>query len=73
MAENGKVLMVEMVIPEGNTPSLGKLLDLEMLVLLQSFERTEAEYRALFERAGFKLTRTLPTASPYSVIEGIRV
>ena len=73
MAENGKVLVVEMVIPEGNTPSLGKLLDLEMLVLLQSFERTEAEYRALFERAGFKLTRTLLTASPYSVIEGIRV
>lgn len=73
MAENGKLLVVEMVIPEGNTPSLGKLLDLEMLVLLHSFERTEAEYRALFEQAGFRLTRTLPTASPYSVIEGIRL
>lgn len=73
MAENGKVLVVEMVIPEGNTPSLGKLLDLEMLVLFQSFERTEAEYRALFERAGFRLARAFPTESPYSVIEGIPV
>ena len=34
MTENGKVLVVEMVIPEGNTPSAGKLLDLEMLGVL---------------------------------------
>lgn len=74
MAENGKLLVVEMVIPEGNAPSLGKLLDLEMLVLfLHAHERTEAEYRTLFERAGFRLTRILPTKSAYSVIEGIRI
>lgn len=73
MNENGKLLVVEMVIPEGNGPSLGKLLDLEMLVLLHSFERTEAQYGALFERAGFKLTRVVPTPSPYSVIEGVRI
>lgn len=49
MTENNKLLMVEMVIPEGNAPSPGKLLDLEMLVLfLHTHERTEAEYRALF-------------------------
>ena len=71
--ENGKLLVVEMVIPEGNTPSLGKFLDLEMLLLLHSYERTEAEYRALFERAGFKLTRIVPTPSPHSVIEGVRL
>ena len=73
MTENGKLLVVEMVIPEGNAPSPGKFLDLEMLVFLRSFERTAAEYRALFERAGFKLTRIVPTASPYSVIEGVRI
>lgn len=70
MTENGKLLVVEMVIPEGNAPSLGKLLDLEMLVLLHSYERTEAEYRALFKRSGFELTRIVPTRSAYSVIEG---
>jgi hypothetical protein len=73
MTENGKLLVVEMVIPEGNTPSLGKFLDLEMLLFLHSYERTEAEYRALFERAGFKLTRIVPTPSPHSVIEGVRL
>src|SRR5262249_41122245 len=37
MTENGRVLVVEMVIPEGNTPSLGKFLDLEMLLFLHSY------------------------------------
>jgi hypothetical protein len=73
MTENGKLLVVEMVIPEGNAPSLGKFLDLEMLLLLHSCERTEAEYRALFERAGFRSTRIVPTRMPHSVIEAIRV
>lgn len=72
MAANGKLLVVEMVIPAGNAPSLGKLLDLEMLVLfLHACERTEAEYRTLFERSGFRLTRIVPTLSPYSIIEGV--
>jgi hypothetical protein len=70
--ENAKLLVVEMVIPEGNAPSLGKFLDLEMLLLLHSYERTEAEYRTLFEQAGFKLTRIVPTALPHSVIEAVR-
>jgi hypothetical protein len=73
MTENGKLLVAEMVILEGNAASLGKLLDLEILLFLHSYERTEAEYRALFERAGFKLTRIVPTLSPHSVIEAVRV
>jgi hypothetical protein len=73
MTEHGRLLVVEMVIPEGNAPSPGKLLDLEMLLFLHSFERTAEEYRSLFERAGFKLTRIVPTQSPYSIIEGVRV
>ena len=72
MTENGKVLVVEMIIPPGDAPSPGKFLDLEMLLFLRSFERTEAEYRALFDRAGLELTRIVPTPSPYSVLEGVR-
>lgn len=33
-------------------------------------ERTEAEYRKLFEQAGFQLTRVVPTVAPISLIEG---
>ena len=73
MTENGRLLVVEIVITEGNTPSLGKFLDLAMLVLVNSFERTAAEYSTLFAQAGFKLTRIVPTPSPHSVIEAVPV
>jgi hypothetical protein len=72
MAAGGKVLIVEMVIPERNVPAISKFLDLQMLLFLTGRERTEAEYRDLLERAGFELTRVVPTPSPYSVIEGVR-
>ncbi len=72
MAEDGRVLLVEMVIPPRNEPSFGKLLDLNMPVMSGGRERTEAQYRALFDAAGFKLTQIVPTISPVSVIEGMR-
>ncbi len=40
---------------------LGKWLDLHMLVLLGARERAAAQYGALFEAAGFRLTRVVPT------------
>ncbi len=72
MREGGKVLIVEMVIPAPNVPAISKFLDLQMLLFLTGRERTETEYRDLLERAGFELTRIVPTPSPYSVIEGVR-
>ena len=74
MPANGKILVAEQVIPPGNEPFMGKLLDLQMLAMNSGGrERTEAEYRALFEKAGFKLTRIVPTQDEISIIEGIRV
>jgi hypothetical protein len=70
VAPSGKVLVVESVIPPGNTPSFGKLLDLTMLVIPGGRERTEEEYRALFAAGGFRLTRVVPTRAEVSVIEG---
>jgi hypothetical protein len=75
MPEQGKLLVVESVIPAGNVPSLGKFADLHMLVRLGGRERTEAEYRTLFAVAGLRLTNILLTPSPewlsVSVIEGV--
>jgi hypothetical protein len=71
MTDGGKVLVVEMVVPEGNEPSPAKLLDLQMLQYLPGCERTEKEYRQLFDNAGFKLTRVIPTMSPFSILEGV--
>lgn len=69
-----RLFIVEAVITAGNAPDLGKLLDLEMLVLTPGGrERTVKEYEALFTAARFKLTRLIPTASHMSVLEATRV
>ena len=65
----GRLLLVEFVIPPGNQPSLGKLLDLQMLVIPGGRERTEEEFRDLFGAAGFRLSGIHPTATPQSIIE----
>ena len=72
MTENGKVLIVEVVVPEGNEPHYSKLLDLEMLTSPGGLERTAQEYRELLAAAGFRLTRIIQTSSPFSIIEGVR-
>ncbi|MBE8985841.1 methyltransferase [Nostoc sp. LEGE 12450] len=73
MQPNGRLLLVEMVIPQGNEPFFGKLLDLQMLVNYGGRERTEAEYQVLLETAGFSLTKIYPVAPPISIIEAIRL
>jgi hypothetical protein len=69
MKPNSRLLIVEMVLPSGNTPHPGKMLDIVMLTLTGGQERTELEYRALLDKAGFRLTRVVPTESAVSVIE----
>jgi hypothetical protein len=71
MQPEGRLLLIEIVIPPGNEPSLGKVFDLDMLVMTGGRERTEIEYRDLFAAAGFTLTAIHPTASPQYVIEGV--
>jgi hypothetical protein len=72
LAPNGKLLLVEMVIPPDNRPSPAQAMDLNMLVVAGGRERTEEEYRHLFDAAGFRLERVIPTHSPFSVIEATR-
>jgi len=71
MDTNGRLLMIEMVLPPGDTPHPGKLLDMMMLLAPGGQERTEEEYRALLHQAGFRLTRTVPTQSAVSVVEAV--
>src|SRR5262245_21459876 len=70
-ASSAKLLVVEKVIPPGNTPFPGKLTDITMLLVAGGRERTANEYETLLNEAGFVLTRVVPTASPASVIEAI--
>jgi hypothetical protein len=73
MNRRGKLLLVESVIQPGNELSLGKILDLVMLVVTGGMERTEQEYRELLEAAGFHLTRVAPTAAGIHILEAAPV
>jgi len=73
MNENGTLLQVDFVIPNGNAYSTSKFGDLHMMIFTPSHERTEAEYRALYEQAGFSLTRVLQTSALTTVLEGKRL
>jgi hypothetical protein len=73
MAEGGKVLIVEMLMPTGNDPSPAKPFDILMLLNQPGGRiRTEREFRALLTGAGLRLSKVVPTASPNSIIEGVR-
>jgi hypothetical protein len=73
MAPNGRVLVIEMVVPPIGVPAMAKLLDLEMLAMTEGGkERTEREFGDLFAQAGLKLERVVPTESPVSVLEASR-
>ena len=69
MRPDSRLLIIEMVLPTGDTPHLGKILDIIMLAVPGGQERTEPEYRRLLDEAGFKLTRVVPTESAVSVVE----
>jgi O-methyltransferase domain len=71
MSSGGRLLLVEMVLPEGDTPHTGKLLDMVMLTVTGGEERTAPEYRALLDEAGFRMTRVVPTASLVSIVEAV--
>ena len=73
MEPNGRLLLVEMVIPPGDDPHPGKMLDMVMLSLPGGMERSEQEYRELLDTAGFRLTQVIPTQTPASVIEAVPV
>ncbi len=72
MNPGGKLLIVEMVLPEGDESHMGKMLDMMMLLVPGGEERTASEYAALLEPNGFRVNRVVPTASPVSVVEAVR-
>lgn len=71
MGPGGRLLAIEYVLPGNNEPHIGNVIDLWLLLLLGAQERTLPEYSELFARGGFKITRTVPTGSPVSIIEAV--
>ncbi len=70
---DGRLLIIEFVLPSGDTPHFGKLSDMVMLAIPGGEERTEQEYAALLERADLRLTRVAPTETQVSIVEAVAV
>ena len=73
IAPEGKLLLIETVVPPPGVAHHSKLDDIEMMLLLGSQERTEEEYAALL-RPGFRLVRIARTPTELvNVIEAVPV
>jgi hypothetical protein len=71
--QNGRVLIVEAVVPSPDTPHFSKLFDIHMLVMLTGRERTTEEYVGLLEGAGWKYRQTwYPASKMLGVVEGVK-
>ncbi|MEH2042418.1 methyltransferase [Nostoc sp.] len=74
MKEQGRLLVIETIVSPGNEFSWTKFGDVNMLAMCPGGrERTEAEYKDLFESAGFKLSNIFPTKWDFSIIEGVKI
>jgi trans-aconitate methyltransferase len=71
MTRNGRLLVVETVVPQTNSASFSKLLDINMMVMTCGRERTKSEFQILLHAAGFRLNMIIPTLAPQSIIEAI--
>ena len=68
---HSRLLVVERLLPPGNQPALDTVIrDIEMLVVLGSRERTEAEFHAPFEQAGFSMVHVTPLQGGTHLLEG---
>lgn len=71
VADGGRLLLVENVIPPGNDPHPAKMTDLQMMIALGGRERSAAEFASLLEQTGFRATNVIQTQSTLSIIEAV--
>jgi len=75
MAANGKLLVIERIIPDQVEPSVSHQLilraDLNMLIGTGGRERTEGEFQALLSSSGFRLNRVIAIGQSYNIIEAL--
>jgi O-methyltransferase domain/Dimerisation domain len=72
MTSGGRLLVIQAIVPSGNAPARIKVSDILHLVSGGGQERTEAQYRTLFDASGFSLVKIHPASSSFSILEGVR-
>src|ERR1700752_238083 len=69
IAADGRLILIDCVVPESNEPHFSKFIDMNILVMTGGKERTRKEFSELLEQSGFKLVNIVPTELPFSIIE----
>lgn len=64
----GRLIIVDCIVPEGDEPHFAKTFDLNMMVMTGGKERTAAEFEKLVSAAGFKLLQVIPTELPTGIV-----
>ena len=70
MGCKSKILVIDPIIPVGTVAHRNRLVDLLMMNLNGGRCRTEEQFRELFQKSGFMLSRVIATPSPNSILEG---
>jgi SAM-dependent methyltransferase len=70
---DGKLIVIEPVLLPANEPDYGKLMDLQLLVLQKSRERTKEDFEGLLNLSGFSMRSIFRTESEFSIIEAVPV
>jgi SAM-dependent methyltransferase len=66
---DGRLLLFETILKPSGQPDPGSFMDVLMLTLVGGQERTEPDFRGLLQKAGFELTRVVPTEGGPYIIE----
>ncbi len=71
--QNGKVFIIEAVVPGPDTPHFSKLFDIHVIIMSTGKERTLEEYAGLLEGAGWTYRQTwYPASKMLGVVEGVK-
>jgi hypothetical protein len=66
---HAKLLVIDQIVPDDPGPAWSKMLDIHMLALIGGKQRTQREYEALFDAAGFSFKREIDTGAGISILE----
>ncbi|WP_257448002.1 acetylserotonin O-methyltransferase [Archangium lipolyticum] len=69
MRNDSKLLLIEQLLPERRLSGVQMFIDLTMMTMFGSKERTAKDFQALFAQAGLELTRTIELVNGYAIIE----
>jgi hypothetical protein len=69
--DDGRLLLVEAIIPDDDSPHLAKDLDIRLITILPGGGRTESEYARLLAEAGFRPEPASGLAATESVMAAI--